>query len=142
MQKLLKPGQELVSTEGDLWRWDGFRAWSEDAPTATSLRLEQLNRLEELKQLNERANVQLEAAKAAHESLTKRLAADTDSDRAARDRMKEADSDLSDAQRAQNRAEAELSLAINLLETSSMALARHKKTLKLHKHKWSTLKKY
>ena len=42
-------------------------------------RLEQLNRLEELKQLNERANVQLEAAKAAHESLTKRLAADTDS---------------------------------------------------------------
>ncbi|NCX69090.1 MAG: chromosome segregation protein SMC [Rhodobacteraceae bacterium] len=131
LQKLLKPGQRLVSTEGDLWRWDGFRAWSEDAPTATSLRLEQLNRLEELKQLNERANVQLEAAKAAHESLTKRLAADTDSDRAARDRMKEADSDLSDAQRAQNRAEAELSLAVNLLETSSMALARHKKDLEV-----------
>ena len=131
LQRLLKPGQRLVSTDGDLWRWDGFRAWSEDAPTATSLRLEQLNRLEELKQLNERANVQLEAAKAAHESLTKRLAADTDSDRAARDRMKEADSDLSDAQRAQNRAEAELSLAINLLETSSMALARHKKDLEV-----------
>ena len=131
LQRLLKPGQRLVSTEGDLWRWDGFRAWSEDAPTATSLRLEQLNRLEELKQLNERANVQLEAAKAAHESLTKRLTADTDSDRAARDRMKEADSDLSDAQRAQNRAEAELSLAINLLETSSMALARHKKDLEV-----------
>ena len=63
-QRLLKPGQRLVSTDGDLWRWDGFRAWSEDAPTATSLRLEQLNRLEELKQLNERANVQLEASKA------------------------------------------------------------------------------
>ena len=79
LQRLLKPGQRLVSTEGDLWRWDGFRAWSEDAPTATSLRLEQLNRLEELKQLNERANVQLEAAKAAHETLTKRLADDIQS---------------------------------------------------------------
>ena len=131
LQRLLKPGQRLVSTDGDLWRWDGFRAWSEDAPTATSLRLEQLNRLEELKQLNERANVQLEAAKAAHETLTKRLFDDTQSDRAARDRMKDADSNLSEAQRAQNRAEAELSLAVNLLETSSMTLSRHKKDLEV-----------
>ena len=131
LQRLLKPGQRLVSTEGDLWRWDGFRAWSEDAPTATSLRLEQLNRLEELKQLNERANVQLEAAKAAHETLTKRLADDTQSDRTARDRMKDADSNLSEAQRSQNRAEAELNLAVNLLETSSMALSRHKKDLEV-----------
>ena len=106
-------------------------AWSEDAPTATSLRLEQLNRLEELKQLNERANVQLEASKAAHETLTKRLADDTQSFRAARDRMKDADSNLSEAQRAQNRAEAELSLAVNLLETSSMTLSRHKKDLEV-----------
>lgn len=131
LQRLLKPGQRLVSTDGDLWRWDGFRAWSEDAPTATSLRLEQLNRLEELKQLNERANVQLEASKAAHETLTKRLADDTQSFGAARDRMKDADSDLSEAQRAQNRAEAELSLAVNLLETSSMTLSRHKKDLEV-----------
>ena len=131
LQRLLKPGQRLVYTDGDLWRWDGFRAWSEDAPTATSLRLEQLNRLEELKQLNERANVQLEAAKAAHETLTKRLFDDTQSDRAARDRMKDADSNLSEAQRAQNRAEAELSLAVNLLETSSMTLSRHKKDLEV-----------
>jgi len=131
LQRLLKPGQRLVSTDGDLWRWDGFRAWSEDAPTATSLRLEQLNRLEELKQLNERANVQLEAAKAAHETLTKRLFDDTQSDRAARDRMKDADSNLSEAQRAQNRAEAELSLAVNLFETSSMTLSRHKKDLEV-----------
>ena len=120
-----------MATDGELWRLDGFRAWSEDAPTATSLRLEQLNRLEELKQLNERANVQLEASKAAHETLTKRLADATQSDRAARDRMKDADSDLSEAQRAQNRAEAELSLAVNLLETSSMTLSRHKKDLEV-----------
>ncbi|MDG1155589.1 MAG: chromosome segregation protein SMC [Paracoccaceae bacterium] len=141
LQRLLKPGQRLVSTDGDLWRWDGFRAWSEDAPTATSLRLEQLNRLEELKQLNERANVQLEAAKAAHETLTKRLADDTQSDRAARDRMKDADSNLSEAQRAQNRAEAELSLAVNLLETSSMTLSRHKKDLEVTENQMVDAKK-
>ncbi len=141
LQRLLKPGQRLVSTDGDLWRWDGFRAWSEDAPTATSLRLEQLNRLEELKQLNERASVQLEAAKAAHETLTKRLAEDTQSDRAARDRMKDADSNLSEAQRAQNRAEAELNLAVNLLETSSMALSRHEKDLEVTEAQMAEAKK-
>ncbi|MGB0912769.1 MAG: chromosome segregation SMC family protein, partial [Phaeobacter italicus] len=30
----LLPGQRLVTLEGDLWRWDGFRAWAEDAPSA------------------------------------------------------------------------------------------------------------
>ncbi len=30
---LLRPGQRLVSREGDLWRWDGFHA-AADAPTA------------------------------------------------------------------------------------------------------------
>src|SRR6056297_4348239 len=30
LQPLLKPGQRLVTREGDLWRWDGYRAWAED----------------------------------------------------------------------------------------------------------------
>jgi len=49
LQKDLSPGQRLVSVDGDLWRWDGFRAAAEDAPSAAALRLQQLNRLEELK---------------------------------------------------------------------------------------------
>ena len=40
----LKPGQRLVSREGDLWRWDGFVAHAE-AKTAAAIRLEQRNRL-------------------------------------------------------------------------------------------------
>nr|WP_306265912.1 chromosome segregation protein SMC [Pararhizobium sp. IMCC3301] len=47
LQKLLKPGQRLVSREGDLWRWDGFVMASE-APSAAALRLENRNRLAEL----------------------------------------------------------------------------------------------
>jgi chromosome segregation protein len=38
LQKLLRPGQRLVSREGALWRWDGYRA-SADAPTAAAQRL-------------------------------------------------------------------------------------------------------
>jgi chromosome segregation protein len=43
----LKPGQRLVSTDGDLWRWDGFAAAS-NAPTAAARRLAAKNRLADL----------------------------------------------------------------------------------------------
>ncbi|MEZ5852968.1 MAG: AAA family ATPase [Hyphomicrobiaceae bacterium] len=44
LQLMLKPGQRLVSTEGDLWRWDGFVS-AADAPTPAALRLAERNRL-------------------------------------------------------------------------------------------------
>ena len=44
---LLRPGQRLVSREGDLWRWDGYAA-AAHAPTAAVRRLAQKNRLAEL----------------------------------------------------------------------------------------------
>lgn len=44
LQSSLKPGQRLVSMDGDLWRWDGFVA-AADAPSAAALRLAERNRL-------------------------------------------------------------------------------------------------
>jgi chromosome segregation protein len=44
VQKALRPGQRLVSSRGDVWRWDGYRA-SADAPSAEAVRLAQRNRL-------------------------------------------------------------------------------------------------
>ncbi|MEQ9314512.1 MAG: chromosome segregation protein SMC [Henriciella sp.] len=41
----LKPGQRLVSTEGHLWRWDGFTR-TPDAPVSAAERLAQQARLE------------------------------------------------------------------------------------------------
>ncbi|MFO1131305.1 MAG: hypothetical protein U1E16_04775 [Hyphomicrobiales bacterium] len=38
LQPQLKPGQRLVSREGDVWRWDGFTA-AADAPSAAAKRL-------------------------------------------------------------------------------------------------------
>ena len=79
------------STEGDVWRWDGFRAWAEDAPSSAALRLQQLNRLEELKQLLERATVRMGAAQKAHESLNDLLAEQSRTERDARDARRDAD---------------------------------------------------
>ncbi len=44
LQRNLRPGQRLVSREGDLWRWDGFVA-AADGVTAAAQRLAELNRL-------------------------------------------------------------------------------------------------
>ena len=65
----LKPGQRLVSLEGDLWRWDGFVAAAE-APTAAARRLVEKNRLGDLEREAEAARqavaaLSVEAASAA-----------------------------------------------------------------------------
>jgi chromosome segregation protein len=125
LQPLLKPGQRLVSTEGDVWRWDGFRAWAEDAPSSAALRLQQLNRLEELKQLLERATVRMEAAQKAHESLNDLLAEQSSTEREARDARRDADREVGEAARFMSRAEADRDMARGRIETLKLAVERH-----------------
>ena len=125
LQPLLKPGQRLVSMEGDLWRWDGFRAGAEDAPTAAALRLQQLNRLVELKDDLEQVQARAEGAKQAHEHLTRLLAETTEADRAAREARREADRRMAEASRALSKAEADRSIAAGKLESARLAVARH-----------------
>ena len=125
LQPLLKPGQRLVSTEGDVWRWDGFRAWAEDAPSSAALRLQQLNRLEELKQLLERATVRMGAAQKAHESLSDLLAEQSRTEREARDARRDADREVGEAARFMSRAEADRDMAQGRIETLKLAVERY-----------------
>ncbi len=126
LQAQLQPGQRLVSRSGDLWRWDGFRAWAEDAPSAAALRLEQLNRLEALKQELARTEAQADGARAAHEALSKQLAEVTEADKRARDARRAADQKMAETARALSRAEADRNLAQGKLETLTLAVDRHK----------------
>ncbi|WP_435230797.1 chromosome segregation protein SMC [Pseudopelagicola sp. nBUS_20] len=125
LQPLLKPGQRLVSQEGDLWRWDGFRAWAEDAPSAAALRLQQLNRLEDLKQSMVRATARTDGAVHAHELLQVRLRDLSEVDKSAREARRAADGAVADANRALSRAEADRNLSQGRLESLGLAVARH-----------------
>ncbi|MEM6901237.1 MAG: AAA family ATPase, partial [Pseudomonadota bacterium] len=125
LQASLKPGQRLVSQEGDLWRWDGYRAWAEDAPSATALRLAQMNRLEELKQQLAHATSRAEGSVAAHEALKERLIRLTEADAAAREARKKADIAMTEAARALSRAEADLDLAKSKRAALALAVERH-----------------
>ena len=125
LQADLKPGQRLVSIEGDLWRWDGFRAGAEDAPSAAALRLQQLNRLTELKRDLEEASATAMGASQAHETLTAMLKAQTEADHAARQARRDADRAVADANRAASRAEADRNLSQGKLESLGLAVKRH-----------------
>ena len=77
LQPQLKPGQRLVSREGDVWRWDGFTA-AADAPSAAAKRLAERNRLASLEEemaiaiaTAEEARGEFEAARAAVEAATR-----------------------------------------------------------------------
>jgi len=125
LQPLLRPGQRLVSVEGDLWRWDGFRTGAEDAPSAAALRLQQLNRLVQLKRDLEEVSARAEGARQAHEALQARLAELARADQMARDARRAADARMTEANRAAARAEADRSIAQGKLEAARLAVTRH-----------------
>ncbi|MGB0498057.1 MAG: chromosome segregation protein SMC [Rubricella sp.] len=124
LQSRLEPGQRLVSREGDLWRWDGFRVASEDVPSAAALRLQQRNRRDALARDLEAAEARLSTAREAHASARHALDAATEADRAARVARRQADEALQAATRALSRAEGDESLAASKLETAREAVSR------------------
>ncbi|MDJ1157834.1 chromosome segregation protein SMC [Chelatococcus sp. SYSU_G07232] len=78
----LKPGQRLVSKEGDLWRWDGFCAAAE-APSAAARRLAERNRLGDLERAAAEARLAAEARKADSDAAQARVRAAAADDAAA-----------------------------------------------------------
>jgi chromosome segregation protein len=74
LQSQLKPGQRLVSTQGDVWRWDGFTA-AADAPSAAAKRLAERNRLSFIEEDMKLAAAAAEAFKTEHEAS--RIAVET-----------------------------------------------------------------
>jgi len=93
----LKQGQRLVALDGGFWRWDGYTA-SSDAPAAAAVRLEQRNRLKDIRS-------QLASAKSAANATEQKQTATkngvdnaTAQESAAKDKVRQAEGILSDAQ--------------------------------------------
>jgi len=82
---LLKPGQRLVSREGDLWRWDGFAA-DAHAPTGAARRLAQRARLAEIDGELAGARAEVERKRKLVEAAQAELANAANAEVAARER--------------------------------------------------------
>ncbi|MEQ5775511.1 chromosome segregation protein SMC [Thalassospira sp. NFXS8] len=101
--KDLKTGQRLVSRDGALWRWDGYRILA-GAELAAAARLRQRNRLEELRaerdEMNDVVEESMERAETARENV-ERL----------NDQITEARSAEQEAHRAARKADSQLARA-------------------------------
>jgi chromosome segregation protein len=120
---LLKPGQRLVSRDGDLWRWDGF-AVAAHAPTGAARRLAERGRLQAIEGELAAARGEVEAKRriveAAEAALNAAAAAETD----ARARWRDAQR-LTDAAR-EDHAATEREISRNAARISALMEARQR----------------
>jgi len=119
----LKPGQRLVSREGDFWRWDGF-AVAAHAPTGAARRLAERGRLQaiETELAATRADVETKrrAVETAEAAVTAAAAAETE----ARAQWREAQR-LTDATREEHAA-AEREIGRNAARISALKEAKQR----------------
>lgn len=104
LQAQLRPGQRLVSRDGDLWRWDGYVAAAE-APTAAAQRLEQQNKLRELRAELPALEQRVADAKAAHETAQAEAQQAAEREKTARQSVNAAYSEVDRARNEQSRLE-------------------------------------
>ncbi|WP_299439961.1 AAA family ATPase [uncultured Rhodospira sp.] len=100
----LRPGQRLVSAEGDLWRWDGLtvRAGAgREAGDRAAARLRTRNRLAELAETLAAAEARVSDAESQVQAARDALTRAEEAERAARDGVKAADRALATARSEQ-----------------------------------------
>jgi len=124
LAKLLRPGQRLVSAEGDLWRWDGFEV-AANAPTAAARRLAGRNRLAEIEAELQTARADLETRRAAVAAAEAEIAAAAQAESQAREQRREAQRSADAARERHAGVERE----INRVTARSSALAEAKARL-------------
>lgn len=89
LQAKLRPGQRLVSREGDVWRWDGYCA-AADAPSAAARRLAERNRLKDVEAEARAAAKARDAMRTALEAASMAVRMVQSSETAARDAARDA----------------------------------------------------
>ncbi len=120
---MLKPGQRLVSQEGDLWRWDGFSV-AANAPTGAARRLAGKNRLADIEAELEALRRDVESKQAAVTAAAAEVSGAAQADSAARERRRTLQHDAHAARERHADAERELSRNATRLSALREATAR------------------
>ena len=103
----LKPGQRLVSLEGDLWRWDGF-ATDAHAPTGAARRLAERSRLADIDGELVTARAELDTRRGSVEQANANVVAATAAETGAREHWRTAQREADNARELHAAAEREV----------------------------------
>ena len=141
LHELLEPGQRLVSLQGDLWRWDGYKIWAGDTPSAAALQIQQANNLTDLDAQLNSLQKKLEIVRTKHENLVAELSKVTEQEKTARLARREADQAVNDTVRKLNRVESEQSLINAQLENYQISKRRYEEEAQQSKKQVESAKK-
>jgi chromosome segregation protein len=120
---LLKPGQRLVSRDGDLWRWDGFSV-AANAPTGAARRLAGKNRLADIEAELATVRQEVEVKQAMVTAAQAELAAAAEAETATRTRWRTLQHEADGARDRHAEAEREVSRHAARLSALGEAKAR------------------
>jgi chromosome segregation protein len=120
---LLKPGQRLVSRDGDLWRWDGFAA-DAHAPTGAARRLAQRSRLADIDAELPMARATLDVRRRTVEVAQTELSAAAAAEGAAREHWRAAQREADNAREMHAAAERELARNTARISALTEAMSR------------------
>tara|TARA_A100001015_G_C15044368_1_gene742415 strand:+ start:2080 stop:5541 length:3462 start_codon:yes stop_codon:yes gene_type:complete len=132
LQRLLKPGQKLVSKDGSLWRWDGYCVRGNDNLSESALRLKQENRLTDLSMEISKTETK---AKRIRKDFEQAKVKSSDAENAvslARSVLSDSDKKQSEASRQVSGAESHLSILkakLQSLRESSLVRQENRKVL-------------
>ncbi|MEM1345838.1 MAG: chromosome segregation protein SMC [Pseudomonadota bacterium] len=117
LQAALRPGQRLVSREGDLWRWDGYTLRANQGRSGAALRLERINRLKAVAASLAEAQAQESAATATAQHAKETAQAATATEKTARNDARTAEKARLAAERVRSETAGALDLAEQRQET-------------------------
>ena len=123
LAKELKPGQRLVSREGDLWRWDGFAA-DAHAPTGAARRLAERSRLSDIDGELAQARVAAESKRQAVEAAQAEVNAAAAAEGSARERWRKAQHDADSARELHTAAERDVARNVARISALNEAKSR------------------
>jgi len=98
LQSTLKPGQQLVTRDGAVWRWDGYTMRA-GAPSTAAARLSQRNRLADIRQQIDAVAAEQAGAQKTVDAEAERLAAARDAEKASVEQARANEREIAEAAR-------------------------------------------
>ncbi len=124
LQADLQPGQRLVSLEGGMWRWDGFRLAPGDDTGSAAIVLEQRRNLVVLKNRQTEVTTEADRAEQAFQAAKTALASAVAAEASAREARRAAETAQNAANRRAVRAEADIALLSDKIENFAHTIGR------------------
>jgi chromosome segregation protein len=133
LQAQLRPGQQLVTTEGAVWRWDGY-VMRAGAPSTAAVQLSQRNRLADIRRQIDGVVAEQTAAKAKADDKNRWLVAAREAEKLCVDAARRREREVAEASRRKTQEAGEATRQAERAAQQSIAQAERAATAARDRH--------